>query len=151
MEVLFEKIMGNFSVEELFSDDKKCLNLLSELKWANGFVCRKCGNENSCDGKIPFSRRCTRCKNEESATSNTLFHNIKFPVNKAFYIAYQVCANNKSISSFDMANKLFLRQITCWNFMHKVENKIARLNNLNSIDNVSFQEILISNNESPFI
>jgi len=151
MEVLIEKNMGDSQIQEYFESDSKCLQLLSTLKWANGFVCRKCGNKNFCDGKVPFSRRCTRCKNEESATSNTLFHNIKFPVSKAFYIAYHVSANPGNLSSFELANKLSLRQMTCWNFMHKVENKIARLANIDSNNNISFQEILISNNESPFI
>jgi hypothetical protein len=151
MEVLVENNIGNSQIEEYFNDDSKCLQLLATLKWTNGFVCRKCGNNNSCDGKVPFSRRCTRCKNEESATSNTLFHNIKFPVSKAFYIAHLVCSNTKGLSTFEVANRLSLRQMTCWNFMHKVENKISRMKNLDPTNNILFQDILISNNESPFI
>jgi hypothetical protein len=151
MEVRVDKFIGDLKIDDFFNDDLKGLQLLSGLKWEHGFVCRKCGNENSCDGKVPFSRRCTRCKNEESATSNTLFHNLKFPLSKAFYIAYQVCLHPTTTSAIDMARDLSLRQMTCWNFMHKVENKIARITNLNSLQSVSFQEILISSHESPFI
>jgi predicted Zn-ribbon and HTH transcriptional regulator len=151
MKVLVEKSIDDSKIEEYFYDDSKCLHLLSSLKWSKGFVCRKCGNNNFCDGKVPYSRRCTRCKNEESATSNTLFHNNKFPINKAFYIAYQVCIHPGTFSAFDIANKLSLRQMTCWNFMHKVENKITRMTNFNPAESLSFQEILISNDESPFI
>ena len=151
MEVMIENKLGDFNIDEYFQDDTKCLQILSKLKWANGFTCRKCANENFCDGKIPYSRRCTRCKNEESATSHTLFHNIKFPVSKAFYMAYQVCSDPKKVSTFDMAKKLDLRQMTCWNFVHKVENKIAKLTNYTNAENISFVDILTGNDDSPFI
>lgn len=143
--------LSDSQIEEFFHDNNKCLQLLSELKWVNGFICRKCGNDNYCDGKVPFSRRCTRCKNEESATSNTLFHNIKFPLNKAFFIAYQVFFNKKEISLNDLSRDLDIRQITCWNFIHKVENKIARISNFNTTGKITLQELLVANTESPFI
>ncbi len=37
-------------------------------KMEGGLPCRKCGNGNYCQGRSPFSRRCTRCKHDESAT-----------------------------------------------------------------------------------
>ena len=53
--------------QELFHDSGKVLMFLSEQKWKNGFRCRKCNHTNYCEGKTPYSRRCTRCKAEESA------------------------------------------------------------------------------------
>jgi two-component system, sensor histidine kinase LadS len=151
MDINLEKYIGNSDIDDYFHDNTKCLQLMSVLKWENGFVCRKCGNRNFCDGKIPFSRRCTRCKNEESSSSNTLFHNIKFPLHKAFYIAYHVCLLPKAKSAFEIAGELSLRQMTCWNFMHKVENRIARLTQFEPSKKISFPEVLITNDESPFI
>ena len=52
---------------------------------------------------LPSSRRCTRCKTEESATAHTIFHNLKFPVNKAFYIAYNVCVLSSDFSTYNYA------------------------------------------------
>jgi len=151
MEIDFDENIGVNQLELMFNDDKSCLEFLSELKWSNGFVCRKCGNENFSDGKIPHSRRCTRCKNEESATSNTLFHNIKFPISKAFYIVYEVCQNKNNLSSFDFAKKLSIRQLTSWNFKHKIENKLTRMSNLSKSGVLSMKEILVGNNDSLFM
>ena len=137
-------------IDLLFKDDLKCLEFLAGLKWVNGFICRKCGNDNSCEGKVPFSKRCTRCKNEESATANTLFHNIKFPVHNAFYITYEVC-KNPNVSTFDLARDLDIRQLTCWNFKHKVDSKIAKLKNLSSTDSIDMLNILVGNHESLFM
>lgn len=145
-----EKIDPEF-LNELISNDIECSKYLAGLKWANGFTCRKCGNKNYCDGKIPYSRRCTRCKNEESASSNTLFHNIKFPLSKAFFIVHHILIGKNDMTSYDLAKKLNLRHMTCWNFKHKIENKLLFLRNLSDTETIAFQEILVDNSDSPFI
>ncbi|MDP4275169.1 MAG: transposase, partial [Bacteroidota bacterium] len=104
--MIFKDDLSPEQLEELFTNDDKCLEFLADLKWSNGFVCRKCGNTNSCAGKSPYSRRCTRCKSEESAITGTIFHNCKFPISKAFYIAYHVCKDKEDISSYEFARRL---------------------------------------------
>lgn len=151
MTIIFNENIENSQLEFMFQNDDSCLAFLANLKWANGFICRKCENDNSCDGKVPHSRRCTRCKNEESATANTLFHNIKFPVSKAFHITYEICRNSKNISTFDLAKTLDIRQMTCWNFKNKVESRINRLQNQSTSDSITMLEILMAQNESPFM
>jgi hypothetical protein len=103
----------------LFPDEKACLSLLSEIKWKEGFECKKCGNTNYCSGKLPFSRRCTKCKKEESVTANTLFHRCKIPLNKAFEIAFLVC-NVDDISSYKLSRRTDIRHMTCYHFQKKV-------------------------------
>lgn len=119
MSVKFNELCHN-NPEALFNDDDKCLTLLADLKWSEGFICKKCGHTNSCPGKKPHAVRCTRCKHEESATAHTIFHNVKFPVSKAFYIAYEVCQKRQNVSSYEFAKRLDLRQMTCWKFKEKV-------------------------------
>lgn len=131
-------VIDNF--EELFNNDEKCLELLAKIKWGDDFVCRKCGNTNYCKGKTPYSRRCTKCKKEESATSHTIFHNVKFPISKAFYIAYQICNENKKISSYEFARNLSLRQMTCWKFKDKVSKAIG--SNIDKDTKLSLQKNL---------
>jgi hypothetical protein len=102
-----------------FSTDTECLKFLAESKWARGFKCRKCGNANFCHGKTPFSRRCTRCKHEESASAHTMFHGCKIPLKTAFEIAYLVC-KDPGISTYTLSNMLGKRQMTCWKFKKKI-------------------------------
>lgn len=118
--MIFTGKISKSLAQELMNDSDKVLQFISEIKWQKGFVCRNCGNINFCKGKSPFSRRCTKCKKEESATANTIFHNIKFPANKAFYIAYNVCVMNKAASSIDFANLLDINQMTCWKFRKRI-------------------------------
>lgn len=103
-----------------FKTSEDCLNFLSELKWKNGFTCRKCGHTHSCAGNAPYSRQCTTCRYVESPTAQTLFHKVKFDLLKAFYIVYFVSTNKKGITSTELSRKLNLRQKTCWAFKRKV-------------------------------
>lgn len=103
-----------------FSDESVCLELLGKLKWDEGFVCSKCGNTNSCRGKASFSRRCTKCKKEESVTAQTLFHRCKIPIQKAFEIAFLAC-NYPAISSYEISRQSEMRHMTCYKFQKKVQ------------------------------
>jgi hypothetical protein len=103
---------SKINIEE-FRTDSACLNFISRQKWADGYICRKCGNTNYCKGKTPFSRRCTRCKHEESATAHTLFHRCHIPIREAFRIAYTVC-HDPGVSSYELSRQLERRQMTCW-------------------------------------
>lgn len=102
-----------------FSTAEGCLSFLAEEKWKQNYRCRKCGHDNYCQGKTPYSRRCTRCKHEESATAHTLFHHCKINLPDAFKITYMIC-HDEQVSSHELSRQLQLRQMTCWKFKQKI-------------------------------
>ncbi len=142
MSKIFNDKLSQDQLEEMFRSDEKCLEFLANIKWANGYVCKKCGNVNFCSGKEPFSRRCTKCKSKETATNETLFHGVKFPISKAFYIAYNVCKGSEDISSYEFARRLSLRQMTCWNFKTKIQTALNEMDSLSEKERNTIQEIL---------
>jgi hypothetical protein len=107
------------SFSGVFSNEEQCLSFIAGEKWKEGFVCRKCGNTNYCEGKKAFSRRCTRCKAEESATAHTIFHGCHLPITEAFQIAYAVCGD-PDISTYELSRRLERRQMTCWKLKKKI-------------------------------
>ncbi len=142
MSKIFKDDLDNERIAELFISDEKCYEFLANLKWNKGFTCRKCGNTNYCAGKTPFSRRCTKCKSEESPTSGTIFHNCKFPISKAFYIAYNVCKGKEDVSTYEYARRLSLRQMTCWNFKVKIRNALNAMDSLSETEKSSIEKML---------
>ena len=144
MGLIFNENISPNTIEELFVSDKKCLEFLADLKWADGFTCRKCGNTNFCAGKSSFSRRCTKCKSEESATSGTIFHNCKFPIHKAFIIAYNVCKGKEDVSTYEFARRLALRQMTCWNFKTKIQSALKSMDSLSENEKIAIEKMLSS-------
>ena len=73
-----------------FPDEESCYNYLAEIKWEEGYVCKKCGHTNYCRGRKPHSRRCTRCKYDESPTAGTMFDKCKFSLHLAFHIVFKL-------------------------------------------------------------
>jgi len=144
MGTIFNEGLSPELLEEMFHSDEKCYWFLADLKWANGFVCKKCGNTNSCPGKEPWSRRCTKCKSKETATNGTIFHGVKFPIHKAFYIAYSVCKGKEDISTYEFGRRLSLRQMTCWNFKTKIEHALSEMDTLSEKERSSIEKILTS-------
>ncbi len=117
-----DNIFQNLREEEFltrFSSEQACLEALAMAKWADGFVCRKCGNRNYCAGKSPYSRRCTRCKTEESATANTFFHKCKISLPVAFRVVYLVC-QYPDWSLSKISREVGLRKMTCWRLKKKI-------------------------------
>jgi hypothetical protein len=111
---LFDQI-DRQQFSQSFADEEKCLAILSGEKWKEGFVCRNCGHTNFCKGKKLYSRRCTRCKREESATAHTIFHHCRIPLTKAFELAYLVC-KTPGLTVAGLSREMATRQMTCWKF-----------------------------------
>ena len=63
-----------------FGTNEQYINFLIEQKWGNGFVCRKCKHTEYRSGRTSKNKRCKSCGHEESPTSHTLFHKLKFDV-----------------------------------------------------------------------
>jgi two-component system, sensor histidine kinase LadS len=104
---------------EIFATEEDCLKYLASLKWDKDFICKKCGHNNFCSGKTPYSRRCTRCKHDESATAHTPFHGCRMPMLMAFQMAYQVCCR-PAISTYKLSQIFDIRQMTCWKLKRKI-------------------------------
>ncbi len=120
--VNLKELIGQLDADQFrktFSSQHECLEVLSNAKWAEGFVCRSCGNENYCQGKTSFSRRCTRCKKEESATAHTIFHHCRIELPRAFEIAYMVCGSPEMPAS-EISQYMDTRHMTCLNFKKRI-------------------------------
>lgn len=134
------KSLSLFDFQKMFPDDNACLAYLAEMKWKEGFKCKKCGNTKFCRGIKELDRQCTKCRRLESPTSGTLFHLCKFPLLKAFHIVYFVSTNKNGISSTELSRKLELRQKTCWLFRLKVMNAMESSGNFPLIGKVEVDE-----------
>lgn len=91
--------MGIFKGQNLleFSDrfktDEDCKKYLAEIKWAARLKCVKCRHKRA-QIKKDYSRTCNICSHQESATSNTLFHKVKFSIRKAFFMTFEMGTSN---------------------------------------------------------
>src|SRR5690606_34789782 len=127
--------------KSIFPDKLACYRYLEKIKWDKRFICKKCENDKYFDGIKKFSRRCTKCGYNESITAYTIFHGIKFPIEKAFYIAYIVMGNRQDITLEDLPQWLLLRVNTVWRFRNKISAVAKELKKKNTS---TWQRLLVS-------
>ncbi|WP_428224999.1 IS1595 family transposase [Flavobacterium sp.] len=113
---------------ECFKTDEDCKKYLSDLKWKEGFLCRKCGHTASQIRK-DFSRTCNICSHTESSSANTLFHKCKFGLRKAFFICFEMATTTKSLSALQMSVRYGVQENTARLFMHKVREAMKSSEN----------------------
>jgi len=129
--------------DDKFGTNVKCKIYLYDLKWKDGFSCKKCGSKYSVQGKQRFNRRCSQCGYEESPSANTLFHNIKFDIYKAFGMIYEMMTNKKGTNSLRLGELFEVSQNTAWLFRRKIQRylKSSKENPLTGVVHVDEFEI----------
>lgn len=108
--------------KENFGTDELCLSYLADQKWKDGFTCKKCSHNKSCNAKKVFSKRCTKCGYVESPTAHTMFHKLKFGLSKAFEMIYDIVTSKKGASSIWLAERHGVKQQTAWLFRSKIQH-----------------------------
>lgn len=111
-----------------FKTDEDCKEYLADIKWKDGFQCVKCGHKKAQIRK-DFSRTCNICSHQESATSNTLFHKVKFGVRKAFFIVFEMSTSTKSLSASYAAVRFGVTEKTARLFMLKIREAMESSGN----------------------
>lgn len=124
---LSDEELSTEKFKELFPDESACLRYLENIKWQNGFVCKKCGHDRFINHTSPFTRKCTSCKHVESVTAETLFHGIRIPMDKAFYIVYDTIRLGKSKTLEELSEILGLNKNTVWAFRKKIQASYEQL------------------------
>jgi len=104
-----------------FENNEDCYRYLLEHKWGKGYSCFKCGHTTCIKGKKWYYKRCQKCNYNESATANSLFHKLKFPILKAFHILFKYSTKKKGMSSYEIASEFGINQKTAWAYHQRIQ------------------------------
>ena len=126
-----------------FGTKDKCYEYLASEKWFDGYNCTKCSNNSYIKGKQPSSRRCTKCGYDESTTTHTLFHKLKFGIDKAFEMLYEIVTSKKGANSIWLAERYGVNQKTAWLFRRKVQQVMKSSENHPLVKEVHVDEFEI--------
>lgn len=113
----------------IFPDTSACLRYLDEVKWGRGYACKSCGHSRESKAPKLFSRRCGRCGHTESPTAGTIFHGIRIPLEKAFFIAYLVISEQENLTLEQLSCLLELRVNAISSFRIKVRHVLESTGN----------------------
>lgn len=88
-----------------FHTDADCRDYLEWLRWANGFVCCRCGNPSgwrAADGSF----KCTCCKIRTAVTAGTLFDRRRPPLTVRFEAGCEIATAKDGISALSLQRRL---------------------------------------------
>ncbi len=105
--------------EKMFTTEEQCLDYLKELRFPQGYSCRKCQhNEYWLNNRGIMV--CKSCKNELSITSGTIFHRSKLPLVVIFRALWWMVAQKNGVSAIGIQRVLGLGSYrTAWVWLHK--------------------------------
>lgn len=118
------KLLKELSRKEFkkqFGTKELCMLHLANIKWEDGYTCRKCCHTLYINGKQLYSRRCKHCGYDESPTAHTLFHKVKFGIENAFEMLYDIATSKKGASSIWLGERFGVKQTTAWLFRRKAQ------------------------------
>ena len=122
---LANKLLTYGEFKTIFPDTAACNRYLESLKWSEKFSCKNCDGTKCSNGPKLFTKRCSKCGYIESVTAGTIFHGVRFPLEKAFFIAYTIIAKSEPLTLDKLAEELDLRRNTVWSFKKKVISNIS--------------------------
>ena len=117
--------VNSIKFNQYFKSEDYCLKYIADLKWEEGYVCKRCGGKQFIKGAKPYHRRCLKCKYDESPTAGTMFDKVKFPLLLAFHIVFKIVTKKKGMSTLELSREFELRQKTCWGFKWKIQQAMA--------------------------
>lgn len=106
---------------EYFSDKQKCVEYLTNLRWAGNVTCTFCGHDKVYELKGANKRfKCAKCRQQFSAIKGTIFENSPISLQTWFVAVYILTAHKKGISSVQLATDLGVTQKTAWFMAHRI-------------------------------
>lgn len=127
----------------VFTSNEDCLKYLSDMKWANGYSCKVCGFDQYKKGRTSYHKRCKGCLYDESPTANTLFHDLRIPMIKAFFMLFRLTTKKKGMSTMELAGEVGVQQKTAWLFKRKVQVAMKNASSAKLSGNVEVDEFLV--------
>ena len=124
--------------QELYPNKLQCFLLLEEIKWKEGFTCRKCSGDTFLNGPTFRSRRCTKCGTNETPTAHTVFHGIRIPIEKAFFVFALLIQTKGEVSTTELEKVTGVSQRTCWGLKQRVVERLKTKKK----STVSWEEII---------
>jgi hypothetical protein len=113
--------MNSIKFNQYFKTEDDCIKYIADVKWEEGYTCKRCGSEKYIKGSKPHNRRCLKCKYNESPTAGTMFDKVKFSLLVAFHIIFKIATKKKGMSTLELSREFDLRQKTCWGFKWKIQ------------------------------
>jgi transposase-like protein len=123
-------------IENVFPNERRCIEFLEDILWHNNPVCPYCGNTNKqyIISKLEGRYHCNSCNSSFSVTAKTIFARTRCDLRKWFFAIYLLFAPKNKITVRELAEKIETTKDTAWLLKSKIDKaKISSPQLLESI------------------
>jgi len=111
-------------VNEMYSTDARCRELLERLRWPEGVTCPRCKDTRVSRLKEYARYECVGCEYQFTATSGTIFHDSHLPLPIWFIAVLLLCEAKKGMSAMQLKRTLWGTDRgsykTAWYLCHRI-------------------------------
>lgn len=111
-------------VNELYSTDDRCRELLERLRWPEGVMCPRCKDTRVSRLKEYARYECVGCEYQFTVTSGTIFHDSHLPLPMWFIAVLLLCEAKKGMSALQLKRTLWGNNKgsykTAWYLCHRI-------------------------------
>lgn len=110
-----------------FATEESCLVYLEKLRWANGFVCPRCGNVAQAYRASRTRLMCRACQHQSSVTAGTIFDKTRTPLRVWLAAAWYLTNQKQGVSALGLQRVLGLGSYqTAWTMLHRFRRAMVR-------------------------
>jgi transposase-like protein len=108
-------------LNQMFSNDEQCRELLERLRWPNGPECPRCKTQKvqrlSTNVKLLW---CPECDYQFSVTAGTILNDSHLALTKWFMVTLLLCEARKGISANQIKRTVGMSYKTAWYLCHRI-------------------------------
>jgi transposase-like protein len=116
-------------VNEMYSTDARCRELLERLRWPEGVMCPRCKDTRVSRLKDYARYECVGCEYQFTATSGTIFHDSHLPLPIWFLATLLLCEAKKGMSAHQLKRTIWGLHKgsykTAWYLCHRIRRAMV--------------------------
>jgi transposase-like protein len=116
-------------VNEMYSTDARCRQLLERLRWPEGVMCPRCKDTRVSRLKDYARYECVGCEYQFTVTSGTIFHNSHMPLPIWFLATLLICEAKKGMSALQLKRTIWGQHKgsykTAWYLCHRIRRAMG--------------------------
>ena len=129
-----KQVAQTFGITQLyrrFPDEDSCWQWLERVRWNGKPTCPHCGSCDSADIKPPPPSKphnywCKPCRKHFTATTGTVMHSRRRPLQDWIYTIYSVLTARKGVSALQLSKELDCHYRTAWYMLHRIREACGR-------------------------
>ena len=132
--------MTLLDLNQMFSTDVRCRELLERLRWPQGVECPRCKDSRVSRLKDYARFECSACQYQFTVTSGTIFHDSHLGLPIWFLAVLLICEAKKGMSAMQLKRTIWGQNKgsnkTAWYLCHRIRAAMASADKVTMLDGI---------------